>query len=288
MDKQELDLQAPLISASFPSTMPSFKGAQTIKSWFHNDSSVTNSDMPNSSYTFFSKMASVSLHRADRMRFLGFPPEILNMLRDTIKQSWPLGIQLEKPYGGSHEYVLWGFPWDGKGQAGIEARRLVRNVLAALYGAGWILIFSTDVSKKETDKDTMIFRHQMPPPPPSEWISIAFSQFNMVRLIDVPPDLSWELHNALTIARLRREPHQYSPGVTEIALNSSYWYAEGSDTMLARQLILQLVLTLEQHGFTVYASVDQKNTYQEHRSETDTWHLCRPIGWKPGMPVFHR
>lgn len=165
-------------------------------------------------------MASVSLHRADRMRFLGFPPEILNMLRDTIKQSWPLGIQLEKPYGGSHEYVLWGFPWDGKGQAGIEARRLVRNVLAALYGAGWILIFSTDVSKKETDKDTMIFRHQMPPPPPSEWISIAFSQFNMVRLIDVPPDLSWELHNALTIARLRREPHQYSQGVTEIALNS--------------------------------------------------------------------
>lgn len=251
-------------------------------------SDCKNCDAPLPGYTFQSRFGSLSLHLSDRIRFLGFPPDVIDMLRQTITQSWPRGISCERPYAGSHEFKLNGYPWDGKGEAGMFARRLVRNVLGALYSVGWILIFSTDISKKETDKDSLIFRHQSPPPPPAEWISISFSQWNLIRLIDAPQDLAWAIHRAVAVAGLRREPHQYSPGVTEIALNSSYWFAEGTYTMLARQLLVQMVMTLEEHGFTVYASVDQKNTYQDNRSETDTWHLCRAVDWKPGQPVFHR
>ena len=258
-----------------------------IMKWLRG-SNESESQGPMAGYTFQSRMGSLSLHEADRIRFIGFPDDITNSARATIAHSWPRGISWERFYAGSYEFKLHGRPWDGKAESGIFARRLVRNLLASLYSAGWVMIFSTDVSKKARDKDTFIFRHQSPPPPPAEWISIAFSNYNKIRLIDAPPDLAWALDRSISVARAPRPMYEYSPGVAELLLNSFYWLAQGSTTMHARQLLLQLVLTLEEHGFTVYASVDQKNTYQDDRSETDTWHLCRPTGWRPGMPVFHR
>lgn len=43
----------------------------------------------------------------------------------------------------------------------------------------------------------------------------------------------------------------------------------GTETMLTRELLLILMETLEGEGWTVYASVDQKNGSEKH-TETDT------------------
>ena len=58
-------------------------------------------------------------------------------------------------------------------------------------------------------------------------------------------------------------------GVDELKLHGSPWYANGTDTMRVRELLLVLLETLEEEGWTVYASIDQKNG-QENYTETDT------------------
>ena len=57
--------------------------------------------------------------------------------------------------------------------------------------------------------------------------------------------------------------------VYEVKLRGTPWRAEGTETMAVRRLLLIMLEVLEEHGWTVYASTDQKNGGEKH-TETDT------------------
>jgi hypothetical protein len=61
----------------------------------------------------------------------------------------------------------------------------------------------------------------------------------------------------------------YLPGVHEIKLHGAPWFASGEETMRARDLLLTLMETLEEEGWTVYASIDQDHDGSGN-GETDT------------------
>jgi len=46
-------------------------------------------------------------------------------------------------------------------------------------------------------------------------------------------------------------------GVYELKIRGTPWYVSGDDTMRAKEILLCLVETLEQTGWTVYASIGQ-------------------------------
>ncbi|KAF2274244.1 uncharacterized protein EI97DRAFT_451810 [Westerdykella ornata] len=224
------------------------------------------------------------MHMEDRQRFLHFPTPVIDSCRMTIQSVWTRGIQAEREYAGSHEIKVNGYPWRGSGHSAIEARRLICGVLGALHGHGWVLMMSTDVSKKTADKDTLLFRHQIPTPAPCDWCCIGFSMWDRIEFIDVPS----EVYNGL-ISRLGNrvsDHYQHSPGVYEAKIVGRPWIAEGTETMKARELLLVFLEVLETEGWTVYASVDQKNG-GDKQTETDTWHCCRLKGWVRGAPVYH-
>lgn len=57
-------------------------------------------------------------------------------------------------------------------------------VLAALHTLGWVVTLSTDISKNEYDKDTILFRHQEPAPAECDWGCIAFSKKDRLRFLN--------------------------------------------------------------------------------------------------------
>lgn len=73
--------------------------------------------------------------------------------------------------------------------------------------------------------------------------------------------------------------------------------------MRVRELLLVLLESLEDEGWTVFASIDQKHGRDDY-TETDTvsgsfpmivmtiltdgqWYCCRPKGWVKGAPLYH-
>ncbi|CAO2648393.1 Nn.00g076600.m01.CDS01 [Neocucurbitaria sp. VM-36] len=233
---------------------------------------------------FQTRFASLSLHMDDRVRFLRFPPDIIDQCRTTILSTWPKGIKEERPYGGSHELKLNGYPWRGTGKEAAEARRLMYSLLATLHSVGWILTLNTDISKTLADKDSLLFRHQTPAPAPCDWCSIAFSRTDRIRFIDAPVQLYQSLPGKLGDWIQAQE--EYAPGVWEMKLQGYPWATGGTVVMRVRELLLTLMETLEGEGWSVYASIDQKASSGQG-AETDTWHLCRPKGWVKGAPVYH-
>lgn len=137
-----------------------------------------------SSTAFQTRFASLSMHMEDRLRFLCFPQEIVNICRQTIGAVWRRGIQSEREYGGSHEFKVYGNPWRGMGDEAVDARRLICALLGTLHGQGWVMTLSTDISKKNWDKDTLLFRHQVPAPAGCDWCCIGFSRNDRIKFID--------------------------------------------------------------------------------------------------------
>lgn len=236
---------------------------------------------------FQTRFASLSLHMEDRLRFLRFPEPILSACRGTVLSTWPHGIQEERPYANSHEMKLKGYPWRGSGKDAAQARRLMKGLLATLHANGWIMTLNTDVSKTETDKDTLLFRNQSPPPAPHEWCSIAFSRQSRLRFIDCPPSLYQSLPSRVGNGWFKGQS-EYAPGIWEFDIHGSPWSASGKTTMQVRELLMVLVEMLEEEGWSVYASIDQKSTPAQGASETDTWHCCKLKSWEKGMPVYLR
>lgn len=230
------------------------------------------------------RFASVSMHMQDTLRFLNFPEYVVGMCRTTIQGIWQRGIQAEREYGGSREIKVYGNPWRGMGDEAIKARRLICALLGTLHSQGWVLMLSTDISKKISDKDTLMFRHQVPPPVDCHWCCIGFSRTDRIKFIDgkcplrhevlglslvtVPPAVYDKFITCLGRSRVQ-DHSQHSPGVYEAKLHGSPWWANGTFTMEVRQLLLKLLEVLESEGWTVYASVDQKNG-TDKQTETDT------------------
>lgn len=231
-----------------------------------------------------SSFASLSLHNTDRVRLMSFPIEIQNAIRQSIVSTWPKGIQKEGDYAGSWEFKLSGNPWESTGDSAIHARHLTRGLLATLYSHGWILYVAADISRNEYDTDSLFFRHQQPAPSPCEWFSVTFSKGDKLRLIDAPQEVVNDVVNALVLKVQRHQPYDV-PGTYEIKLQGYPFAASGGRTMESRVIALQLLNVFEARGFSIYASVNQKHssTY-----ETDTWHVCRPLGWTPRLPVYHQ
>jgi hypothetical protein len=181
-----------------------------------------------------------------------------------------------------------GYPWRGYGKEALDARRLMKGLLATLYAEGWVLSINTDISKTPTDKDSLLFRYQSPAPAPREWGVVAFSRVDRLRVIDFCASPSTDPLIAMLTERLGKEwidkQSEYAPGVWEYKLNGYPWQATGKDTMRVRELLMVLVECLEEEGWSVYASIDQKSV----EGECDTWFCSRAVGWERGMGVYQR
>ncbi|CAN9371631.1 unnamed protein product [Alternaria alternata] len=233
------------------------------------------------------RFASLSLHKEDRLRFLRFPEPIISSCRATVLRTWPQGIDEERRYANSQEIKLNGYPWRGHGKEGVHARRLMNGLLATLHASGWLLTLNTDISKSAVDKDTLLFRYQSPPPLPHEWCVVSFSRQDRLRFMDAPASLYSSLPSRVG-ANWISASEQHSPGIWEFKLKGYPWQASGEETMRVRELLIALVEMLEEEGWSVYASIDQKSSGGQGVSETDTWHCCRAKGWEKGMPVYLR
>jgi hypothetical protein len=137
----------------------------------------------------------LSLHASDKIRMLRFPESEVRLVRSTITRTWPRGLDVQRPYSGSEEFKLRGYPWQGTGDDAVHSRRMLAGVLSGLYAAGWLLYISTDVSKRVLDKDSLLFRHCGPDHalPQSEWFAMSFSRSDRIRLIDAPKDVVGEV-----------------------------------------------------------------------------------------------
>lgn len=116
---------------------------------------------------------------------------------------------------------------------------------------------------------------------------ISFDKGDRLSLIDSPAELN---NSILASCGVKvQSSKQPAPGHFEIKFRGWPWQANGTETVQTRLLLLTLLECLEQHGFSLYASVDQDcgPGGDSSRTEADTWFCNRQLDWQPGAPIYH-
>ena len=133
--------------------------------------------------------------------------------------------------------------------------------------------------------DSLIFRRQLPPPSPSVFLCISFGGNDNLHLIDTPPQLRHDITQTLGLLVKKQEQlgEKYS-SAHEITFHGWPWSPTGEAAITPRLIVLKLLEVLEQHGFTLYASVDMDD---QTVCAPDAWFCCREANWEPGQPVYH-
>ncbi len=78
------------------------------------------------------------------------------------------------------------------------------NILSVLHNNGWFLLASTDISKKQIDRDSLIFQFGVPPPQ-TTFFSVSFNDYDKLRLICAPKELIPVVQQTLGLANIQRE-----------------------------------------------------------------------------------
>lgn len=148
------------------------------------------SQFPSPSYLESPRVCCLTLNETDKIRLIGTGPEVVTAVRQGITSSWG-PIQRERDYCGAHEFKLLGNPWHGQGADAVRSRRLITGVLRAMAQQGWNLIQAADVSKKQSDKDSMFFEsvqltNGLVDIGQVDMFAVSFNMSDRIRLIDAP------------------------------------------------------------------------------------------------------
>lgn len=137
---------------------------------------------------------------------------------------------------------------------------------------GWNLIQSTDVSKREGDKDSLFFEKSTADPDARLFV-VSFNQSNRIRLIDAP-DFMPCIVDACTeywIKGIEEETEQN--GCNELKLKGSPWYPIAEDAVRSKLVLCKVLANFRSLGYKLYASVDL--SYGTEGTDLETWVMRR-------------
>lgn len=220
------------------------------------------------------QVCSISFNKADRIRFIGLPMDVIDSLRIAIRNN-RFPIKKESAYHSALEFKLRGFPWLGISNDAVDSRRLLASILKSMAEFGWNLVQAVNVSKKNNDKDTLFFEKGMSDPD-VELFAMSLNMYDRIRIIDAP-----SLADCVKDAIKRHWPYGIKNertyfGSIEFQLKGSPWRGYGPEAVYGRRLLCQIIANLRAKGFKLYASVDISPAGETH-STLDSW-IFRRVG----------
>ncbi|KAH7363432.1 hypothetical protein B0T11DRAFT_329406 [Plectosphaerella cucumerina] len=221
---------------------------------------------------------------SDRIRLIDYPAEDVRAVQEAVKAHWPRGIAEVDDYSSARQIKVHGTPWRASIDGQDASRVLILRILERLYDRGWVMQAGIDMIRKESDKDTLVMRKQTPPPPPCDWLCVSFDSSDKLKIVGSPPEALSQAIVGLYGGSIQR--HEITAERLKIKFNGMPWRPNGRDTVTTRKMLLRLIKTLEEFGFTIYASIDISDSTD--KGETDVLVVQRQKGWVPGMPIFHR
>ncbi|KAL1839184.1 hypothetical protein VTJ49DRAFT_1803 [Mycothermus thermophilus] len=251
-------------------------------------SSLGKPEPPSTSYALPPTYATLSFHKADTLRLLNFPSDLVSAFEPLIIATWPPGIERQYSSGQAYEYKLKGRPFGTfRAQQLVGGIHLMRAAFALLRRHGWDLVFPVVCSTRYTAKDTLVFRRSPSPLPEVELLALAPQGTHRLRVIYDRAEGSNRDHrehlaslNAAVQETLEQLDYlkegSWSHDTLEFVLKGRPWAPRLGESVKVRVLLLRLLATMEEHGWRPYASLVQRTGWDDFRM-LDTWYFVREV-----------
>ncbi|KAJ3169215.1 hypothetical protein HDU88_001012 [Geranomyces variabilis] len=94
----------------------------------------------------YTQFAAISFNRADLLRVIMAPPQVVEVITSTAQRCYPRGVQEIRHKDGFPQIKLRGYPWHATGGDTVLARQFLLEVIDALLRIGWTMYASCDIS----------------------------------------------------------------------------------------------------------------------------------------------
>ena len=128
----------------------------------------------------------LTLAKTDRFRLINCN-HLLEPLESAIASAG-LSIQDKLDYYGCHEIKVHGNPWCSYNKEAITARRSISRVMEMFGQHGYTPLYAIDISRRLTDKASIIFRKN-PYPMNCKYACLSLTSLNRIRMLDFPIDV---------------------------------------------------------------------------------------------------
>uniref|UniRef100_A0A9J2PE32 Reverse transcriptase Ty1/copia-type domain-containing protein n=1 Tax=Ascaris lumbricoides TaxID=6252 RepID=A0A9J2PE32_ASCLU len=236
----------------------------------------------------------LSLNASDRIRLIGAPDEVINVVGECLDRHWKRGVQdAKRRDGGAYfEYKLKGFPWHTWGTESVDSQLVLTIILQQLITVGWAVVTALDVSRRPTDKAVFLLRRCAIASVPH--FAICPAEADKVRVINADKEINELVGNVLR--------DSWTLGIQREGLfGSSYeyklvgyaWSASSYNKQfeLCRMMMSRLLYQLAQRGWRVICSADVSARYtssddhgsEEHPLDVHSWFVAH-TGHAPASP----
>ncbi|KAL4786883.1 hypothetical protein BJX76DRAFT_345917 [Aspergillus varians] len=249
-EKSRMDTEEP---PSYAEATPLSSAASTIST----STTPTGSPLRGQNTRF----AMLSLAGSDRLRFIRFPQPMTVLASEIVQGLWSKGIQRVQEYDDSLELKLRGNPLGyGYDEEKVAIRVTLMGLLNAFAKEGWFVIPAGGRVVRMGNyscfgqKDSLIFHQQEPRA--HSWLCISFDSTDLLHLINAPTELATALIGFFG-ERIEKCNKDFVSGNFELKFNGDPWTKQsGKGGVQSRLLVLDLMQSLEEQGYTMCTSFD--------------------------------
>jgi len=202
----------------------------------------------------------LSLNASDKIRILG-PEAVYPIVKQSIINSWPLGIKNEQTFGLAYELKLNGYPWYNAQNDSTESfftPNMMCNIMNNLYKKGWIFINAIDSGKGQHSLNALYFMYSNEIDLNSNFFTLTLNHSDRLRFHHISNDLDTIISNNITNlwpAGLQKKQIIHN-NIIEFKLKGYPWQSNGFEAVTSRKLINDLFNLLTYSGWSLYATCD--------------------------------
>ena len=208
-----------------------------------------------SAQTFLSKpLLVVGLSSYNSLMIVNAPMELHQLFKDVIQRTY--SIYKWKYKDDVLVIRLSGSPWHPDGKETVHSRVLLNTIIAELHQRQWKLYGNSNF---KSDANAFFFEHDpnLLLGQPSPQFLISLNSTDLIRVINAPENLISAVRS--TIQRnwskgIQRE-RAYA-GSWEFKLEGTPWWADGTEAVKSRYLVLKLMEALQEYSWSPVAAFD--------------------------------
>lgn len=229
-------------------------------------------EVPRTPYTqqewkAWKRYVSISFVKTDRIRLVNAPVKISDVLHQVLMRYFRDGAVKTARKHECFEYKTTGKLKCSPGNESIAARLMISEILQEFLANGYEIQTAIDISRKDSDKDILLFREAEPLRTKFFCLSPRFK--NQLTFINTPPEMIEVAKQLLFDCKFECSDLLKDQVSYTIELGGSPWHSVAKGNGIhGRVLILALINVFSKHGWRVKASMDA--TVHQNKADGST------------------
>ena len=206
----------------------------------------------------------IAFREPDKLRVILGTVHEATIIRQTIQESWPAGIQKESfKLNGVHKFQLMLCPFETSSlNEAVVVRQMAERILHRLLQDGWKLQTSSNLTQT-TDLTSWIFKKVAGTNVSSQpFLIVGLSSTDSLMVLNAPADLRQLFKDAISESWPLgiQKWSSFKNGVLVIKLRGHPWNPDGFGTVHSRVLLQAIISRLFLKNWNLYGNFNLKST----------------------------